>query len=143
MKDRIVQIIEKEGLTPSKFAEIIEVQRSNISHILAGRNKPSLDFLQKIMAAFPHISGDWLLTGSGTMDKGGDTNKDVTSNNHQADLFSVNSSPPARYETIKHEDENTEKEDKLISSSISDKKIKKIIVIYDDFGMDEFVLRKP
>lgn len=69
MKDRIQRIIARENLTPSKFADIIGVQRSGVSHILSGRNNPGLDFLNKILQHFPHISGDWLITGQGSMVK--------------------------------------------------------------------------
>jgi transcriptional regulator with XRE-family HTH domain len=67
IKERIKTLISSEGLTPSKFADIIGVQRSGISHILSGRNKPGLDVLYKILANFPDISGDWLITGEGEM----------------------------------------------------------------------------
>ena len=69
MKERIQAIISKEGIIPSRFADIIGVQRSGISHILSGRNKPSLDFLNKVLIHYPHISGDWLITGNGEMFK--------------------------------------------------------------------------
>lgn len=69
MKERIQAIINKEGITPSRFADIIGVQRSGISHILSGRNKPSLDFLNKVLIQYPYISGDWLITGKGEMNK--------------------------------------------------------------------------
>ena len=48
LKNRIIEIMEKSGLTPSEFADKIEVQRSAISHITSGRNNPSLEFLIKI-----------------------------------------------------------------------------------------------
>ncbi|WP_430811138.1 MULTISPECIES: helix-turn-helix domain-containing protein [unclassified Carboxylicivirga] len=67
MKSRIQALLKHEGMTPSQFADAIGVQRSGVSHILAGRNKPSVDFLSKLMARFPHISGDWLITGQGEM----------------------------------------------------------------------------
>ena len=50
------------NLSASAFADKIEVQRSSISHILSGRNKPSLEFIQKVLTAFPKVSSDWLLT---------------------------------------------------------------------------------
>jgi transcriptional regulator with XRE-family HTH domain len=65
MQERLQQILEQERLTPARFAELVGVQRSSVSHILSGRNKPSLDFLQKIMAEFEHISPDWLILGKG------------------------------------------------------------------------------
>jgi len=67
IKDRIKQLIASKTLTPAKFADIIGVQRSGISHILSGRNKPSLDVLNKILVSFPDVSGDWLITGEGEM----------------------------------------------------------------------------
>src|SRR5690606_13834378 len=62
-KERIIEIIEKSGLTPSEFADKIGVQRSAISHITSGRNNPSLDFLIKIKNEFPEIDTDWLIFG--------------------------------------------------------------------------------
>ena len=58
MKDRILAVMEHEGLTPSKFAEAIGIQRSAMSHIISGRNNPSLDVLIKILERFTY--GDML-----------------------------------------------------------------------------------
>lgn len=69
MKERIEELINKEQLTPSKLADLVGVQRSSISHILSGRNKPSLDFVQKILLQFKNINSDWLLFGKGEMYK--------------------------------------------------------------------------
>jgi len=69
MNDRIKLIIDKEQLTPSRFADMIGVQRSSISHILSGRNNPSLDFVQKVLTIFENISSDWLLFNKGSMYK--------------------------------------------------------------------------
>lgn len=54
-------------MTPSQFADTIGIQRSGMSHILAGRNNPSLDFVLKVLASFPEISPSWLLQGKGEM----------------------------------------------------------------------------
>lgn len=67
IKDRIQKIIKAEKLTSTRFADAIGVQRSNISHILSGRNKPSLDFIQKVLTTFGNLNSDWLLFGRGTM----------------------------------------------------------------------------
>lgn len=67
MKERLIQLLDLEQLTPSKFADIIGVQRSSISHVISGRNKPSFDFLQKTLRAFPGLNASWLLLGEGTM----------------------------------------------------------------------------
>lgn len=69
LNERISKIIEYTGLTSSEFADSIEVQRSSISHITTGRNKPSLDFLTKVKEKFPEIEWEWLITGRGEMKK--------------------------------------------------------------------------
>lgn len=61
--DRIQYLMQKENLTPSSFADKVGVQRSSISHILSGRNKPSLDFILKIESAFDYVSLEWLIKG--------------------------------------------------------------------------------
>ena len=60
---RIRKVIEDNELSAASFAEKIGVQRSGISHILSGRNKPSLDFLSKIQMTFEEVEYDWLLLG--------------------------------------------------------------------------------
>ncbi|MEL0300902.1 MAG: helix-turn-helix transcriptional regulator, partial [Flavobacteriaceae bacterium] len=55
--------MELHELNASSFAEMIGVQRSSISHVLSGRNKPSLEFLAKIEATFDEVSFEWLLKG--------------------------------------------------------------------------------
>lgn len=67
LNERISKIIEYSGLTSSEFADEVEVQRSSVSHITSGRNKPSLDFLVKVKEKFPEIQWDWLINGDGDM----------------------------------------------------------------------------
>jgi transcriptional regulator with XRE-family HTH domain len=65
MKDRIQQIIDYKGISAGDLAEMLDVQRSNISHILNGRNKPGAVFIEKLLQTFPDINARWLLTGEG------------------------------------------------------------------------------
>lgn len=67
MKDRLATFLKNEGLSPSRFAEMMGVPPSNVSHLLAGRNKPGFEFISKMILRFPKVSPDWLLTGSGPM----------------------------------------------------------------------------
>ena len=60
--EKLKKIISKEGLSASKFAEKIGVQRSSVSHVLSGRNKPSLDFILKIYKSIENIDLEWLLS---------------------------------------------------------------------------------
>jgi len=65
MISRIRTILNREDISASKLAEKMGIQRSSISHILSERNKPSLEFIQKVLDAYPNINSEWLLTGKG------------------------------------------------------------------------------
>ena len=66
MRERIREIIERENMGQSQFADFIGVNRPTLSHILAGRNNPSLEVIIKIRQKFPHINFDWLIDGKGS-----------------------------------------------------------------------------
>ncbi|HSV76783.1 MAG TPA: helix-turn-helix transcriptional regulator [Bacteroidales bacterium] len=67
MIDRVQKVIQQKKLSASGFADLIGVPRSTISHILSGRNNPSLEFLQKVLDAFPDVQTEWLIRGKGNM----------------------------------------------------------------------------
>lgn len=67
MQAQIQEILRRENLTSSQFADRIGVQRSSVSHVISGRNKPGFDFINKILLAFPDINANWLITGDGEM----------------------------------------------------------------------------
>ncbi len=69
MVDRILLVLKIKNLTPSKFADEIGIQRSSMSHIMSGRNLPSLDLITKILGKYPDINSDWLVKGEGPMTK--------------------------------------------------------------------------
>jgi transcriptional regulator with XRE-family HTH domain len=64
IQERIQLIIKANNQTASEFAETVGIKRSNLSHVLSGRNKPSLDFLSKIITAYPSVNASWLITGT-------------------------------------------------------------------------------
>lgn len=65
--ERIREIMTEKGLSSSHFADAIGIQRPAVSHILSGRNRPSLDVVYKILERFKEIDPNWLLTGKGSM----------------------------------------------------------------------------
>ena len=67
MYERLKNWMESEGLKPSALADTIGVNRATISHILSDRNKPSIDFLEKLLSAYPNINANWLISGIGYM----------------------------------------------------------------------------
>lgn len=154
MKDRILKIIQHEGLTPSKFADIIGVQRSNISHIFSGRSNPSLDFLAKILLSFPHISGDWLVTGKGTMLKNTTATPKLTSlfdsppviKQDKAITQELNITQPAPIqETIVERSPNPQQDtpaaalmSALANSQSHDRIIEQIVIFYNDHSFTAY-----
>ena len=65
MKTILEYILQHEGITNTRLAAILEVAPASISHIMSGRNKPSFDFLVKLVEAFPQYDARWILTGKG------------------------------------------------------------------------------
>jgi len=67
MKDRIAHIIRAKNLTATEFAERLGIQPSGVSHLLSGRNNPSLDFVKRLKETFPEYNLDWIIFGKGPM----------------------------------------------------------------------------
>lgn len=67
IESRIQTVLKQYGITAAQLADKMSVQRSSISHILSGRNKPSFDFLQKLTREFPDLDANWLLNGSNSI----------------------------------------------------------------------------
>ena len=127
MFERISAFIKLKNLSPSQFADEIGVQRSSISHLIAGRNKPSLEFIQKILARYQEINVQWLLTGNGPMTNDGTP---------QPELF-----PPADQVTreitnLHQPDKGKQKKQKPYTDE--EKLIEKIIVFYRDKTFREY-----
>ncbi|PIF02003.1 MAG: transcriptional regulator [Draconibacterium sp.] len=67
MKDRINELMNYKNISATDLSGLLDVQRSSISHILNGRNKPGAALIEKILLAFPDLNARWLLTGKGDM----------------------------------------------------------------------------
>jgi len=147
MKDRIRQIMEHENLTPAKFADKLQISRAVISHILNGRNNPSLDVVQKILSQMDYINPEWLLTGKGSMYIKG---KDEKSSIGEPDLFRQNDvnathdtrqnkelTESAAKSTFFNEQQTVNKA--ITTQSRPEKKIDRIIIYYDDNTYETFI----
>lgn len=87
---RLETIFEYYGLSASGFADKIGVQRSSLSHLLSGRNKPSLDFIMKIAEVFPEVDLYWILNGKGNFPKSDSIEKEILISESTPSLFSEN-----------------------------------------------------
>ena len=108
---RLETILRHYDLSAAVFADKINVQRSSISHLLSGRNKPSLEFVLKLVRTFPEVNLYWLLNGKGDFPP---TEKGIPKLSEPASsTFSF-------------------KDDNPLRKSISEKNIEKIVIFYDD-----------
>ena len=137
MKDRIIKFLTQEGLSATKFADEIGVQRSSVSHLLSGRNNPSYEFIQKFLNRYRSLNADWLLLGTGTMYKKAE----------QMNLFASLPSTPNIQQTnvVKQPTEKAtspeayKQSPPLPQPEISaSKKIDKILIFYTDKTFEEF-----
>ena len=131
---RLEIILDYYNLTASSFADKINVQRSSLSHLLSGRNKPSLDFIIKVIDVFPEVDLYWILNGKGVFPKSENTSipLDVSEKRNQSipliesslpepDLFStiVNANTPIyieknSVESIKTENNSSEEIERIV-----------------------------
>lgn len=84
MKERIKQFMDYMSLSAAELADRIGVQRSNVSHVMTGRNNPSSLFLEKLLLTFPELDARWLIVGEGQMLRG---NKDDVKVSEVKNLF--------------------------------------------------------
>ena len=132
---RLETIFDYYGLTASLFAEKINVQRSSISHLLSGRNKPSLDFILKVIENFPEVELLWLLNGKGSFPKGenGFVEKTTFLPEENAiqlnDLFSQETTVSKINAEISSITPKYKSED---NSEYTDSKIERIVIFYSD-----------
>ena len=146
MKDRIKQIIEREKLSSKEFANLCDIQVSNVSHLLSGRSNPSLDSTQKILTAFPSINPEWLLFGKQPMYK-----HEKLSQPGLFDLFpteesNIQISEPQNHVNIAPRPSYSAENQivtqntivKEVVKEIPPKKIQRIVVYYTDNTYDEF-----
>nr|WP_294862254.1 helix-turn-helix transcriptional regulator [uncultured Fluviicola sp.] len=121
VKDRLRMIMDSHKLNAGSFADRIGVQRSNVSHVLSGRNKPSFDFVEKLLIAFPRVSAEWLFTGRQSK-KETDEMPEIdsgTDKSRNGDVITASKLPEG--------------------SAVSEKRIVKTLVFYADFTFDVFL----
>ena len=140
---RLQKVIDFYSESASSFAQKIEVQRSSISHILSGRNKPSLDFVLKILDAYPEVELYWLLNGKGQFPKSSDVEKNnstLPTSKNESDLFS---STQEENKIVSPQNLNSTSTSSEIENfnplkNSSGKQIERIIIFYKDGSFSNF-----
>ena len=122
---KLENIMEFYGLSATAFAEELDFNRSTISHLLSGRNKPSLDFVVKILQRFPEVSMSWLIFGKGNFPSTSEIIDEQISTTKMDNIKAVIENPPL--------EKAFEMEiPQAISENTPNKKVKKIVILYSD-----------
>ena len=157
MNDRILLILKYKNISAAKLADDIDVQRSSISHILSERNKPSLEFIQKILKKYPEISPEWLISGKGPMLKNPELfaenpltvavppNEEKIPDNFQPQVIQVPEvliEMPEKETVVKKEPAHEHKEANKEKAPGKTRSIEKIVVFYTDNTFKEYFPEK-
>ncbi len=146
---RLEIILEYYSLNASAFADKIGVQRSSLSHLLSGRNKPSLDFILKILDVFPDVDLYWILNGKGSFPKNNE-NEILQETNQERDNKPVAPSPissPLISEDLFSKENEMKKEDvenrkneeiKNVANDSLSGEVEKIVFFYKNGTFKEF-----
>lgn len=139
MKDRIAHIMRAKNLKASDFAELLGIQPSGISHILSGRNQPSLDFVKKIKETFPEYNLDWIVFGKGPMTTSEPFRESFAPviNNPESTEMEDIISPSAPFSPVT-ETEAVSNMPVVSSPASNDAGVKFLFVLYDDGTFERF-----
>ncbi len=135
---RLEIILDYYNLSASAFADKISVQRSSLSHLLSGRNKPSLDFIIKVIEVFPEVDLYWILNGKGTFPKSEAINllDEVKTAPAEVPLVQTKLDSPDLFSataTIKNDNEIQPTEINHHSpAAVSSNNIERIVIFYKD-----------
>jgi len=129
---RLEKIMDTYELTASAFADKIDVGRSSISHILSGRNKPSLEFVLKIIENFPEVELYWLLNGKGSFPKKNAPQVEEFGKRETPDLFDTDSNTHTERAPKESADSHQQLSEKM------KRQIRRIVVFYTDGTFENF-----
>lgn len=141
MKERLLAFLRAENKTAAQFADEIDVQPSGISHILSGRNNPSLDFVMKMLETYDYISTEWLLFGKGNMYKDESVQQ----------IADESENLEKRTETSYQPEDDKDREQKLQADTTSPveikhkagiRKVERIVWFYTDNSFEEYFPEK-
>ena len=131
--NRLIKFIKYLEINNSMFADEIDVQRSSISHILSGRNKPSLEFLHKLFSTYPKLNTDWLIMGSGDMLIDSAIQKQVSSAENISQRSEIK---PDKQRSLLFPEPTPIQEP--IKQEKAAKAVKKVIILYGDDTFHEY-----
>lgn len=142
MKEKLEFLLKNKALTATSFARLLDVQPSSISHILSGRNKPSFDFVVKILKAFPDLNPDWLLLDSDQIFRDEAATATTTpaalpeeQPSFSASLFSAEANKQI---SVPESEPKNDRPNIFVAPHNGAKKVERIIVLYSDRSFESY-----
>jgi transcriptional regulator with XRE-family HTH domain len=133
-KERLETLMRHEGLSLSQFANEINIQGSTLSHIMNGRNNPSLDVVKRILDRFPSINPDWLIFGREPM------RRQISKSQEIPSLFDMEEiSNPEQTQQQQVQTEIKETSQQPINVQNNCKEITKVVIFYSDNTYEEII----
>lgn len=129
MNKRLIKFLEAENISQSQFADSIGVARASVSHIIAGRNKPGFEFIERTARQYPSLSLEWLITGKGRMYK--DIDSGIFDAQADMELFQ-----PSSEEVSPTDNQHITIDQPASSNKL--RKISRITVFFEDGTFEEF-----
>ena len=143
MREKLLDLMKNEGLKPSQLAELLEINPAGISHILAGRNKPGFDLLQKILRRFPRINPDWLLLDSDKMYRDSEPEQSAPATAVESSISDgFNPSPPHQEPASTTSENPAPPATAPFSGTRTDVAVRRIVILYDDLTFESFTPTK-
>lgn len=136
MNTRLKQFLAAENITQAQFADTINVVRASVSHVLAGRNNPSYDFIRSIMTKYPQLNIEWLMFGKGKMYR-----TPLSDEAHESEVTPTVSYAPEQETLFPETDETVDNSSSIDESitldtptqtTINQRKAVKVIILFDD-----------
>jgi transcriptional regulator with XRE-family HTH domain len=147
MIDRLKVIMETEGLNYSQLADRLHIQRSGLSHILSGRNNPSLDFVKKVLMEFPQYSMEWFIFGDTNVNNAANRVVYKSKQQDELSLFDDDNSKvhlqpkPTKSKAINLPSIETEtvnnKNHSVVLEKASTNQLVKVILVYENHTFEE------
>jgi transcriptional regulator with XRE-family HTH domain len=144
MKERLLEFLRSENKSSAQLAEEIGVQPSGISHILSGRNNPSLDFVLRMLEKYKFLSTDWLLFGKGTMYKDVKMQSlfnEVDLSDSKTDDRTISNVPEARQVAEKPVSKEPLEEGPFSKGVQGKSAVSRIVMFYSDNSYEEYTPR--
>lgn len=138
MHNRLKQFLAAENITQAQFADRIRIGKANVSHVLAGRNKPGYDFISAIMTGFPELNLNWLFFGTGKMytnpavSAASDEQLSPSHTAYEPDLFSANCNEEHEAPVNFEPSIEIDKSGNITQEAIKQRVVSKIIILFDD-----------